>query len=158
MKKIIWMAILAGILLLAACGEEEADTSGAGMNLDPIETAFNSAETVEPGEKMTLSVTVMQGEELVEDADEVVYEVWESGHRDESEMLPAEHVGDGVYEAETIFEEAGLYLVQAHTNARRMHMMPKQEITVGNPDPESILPDDSDDAEGMNKMDGHDGH
>ncbi|RLQ85067.1 FixH family protein [Planomicrobium sp. Y74] len=158
MKKMIWIAILAGMLLLAACGEEEADTSGTGTNLNPIETAFNSAETADPEEKVTLSVTVMQGEELVEDADEVVFEVWESGHRDESEMLPAEHVGEGVYEAETTFEEEGLYFAQAHTNARRMHVMPKQEITVGNPDPESIVPDNSDDATGMDKMDGHEGH
>lgn len=158
MKKIIWTAILAGMLLLAACGEEEADTPGAGMNINPIEAAFNSAETADPGEKVTLSVTVVQGEELVEDADEVVYEVWESGHRDESEMLPAEHVGEGVYEAETIFEEEGLYFAQAHTTARRLHVMPKQEITVGNPDSESIVPDDSDDSDSKMDMEGHTGH
>lgn len=158
MKKMIWIAILAGMLLLTACGEEEADTSGAGTNLNPIETAFNSAETADPEEKVTLSVTIMQGDELVEDADEVVFEVWESGHRDESEMLPAEHVGEGVYEAETTFLEEGLYFAQAHTTARRLHIMPKQEITVGNPDPESIVPDNSDDATGMDKMDGHEGH
>lgn len=157
MKKISWIAVLAAVLLLAGCGEEE-DTSGAGMNLNPIETAFNSPETAEPGAEMTLSVTVVQGEELVEDADEVVYEVWESGHRSDSEMLTAEHIGDGVYEAETVFEEEGLYFAQAHTTARRLHVMPKQEITVGNPDPDSIVPDDSDDAEGMEKMEDHNGH
>lgn len=157
MKKFSWMAIPAALLVLAACGQED-ETAGAGMNVNPIETAFNSPETAEPGEEMTLSVTVVQGEEVVEDADEVVYEVWESGHRSDSEMLPAEHIGDGVYEAETVFEEEGLYFAQAHTTARRLHVMPKQEITVGSPDPDSIVPDDSDDAEGMDKMEGHDGH
>lgn len=157
MKKIIWMAVITGLLILSACGEEEADTAGAGMNINPIETIFKSPETTEPGEKMTLSVTVTQGEEFVEDADEVVYEVWQSGHRDESEMLPAEHKGEGVYEAEASFEEEGLYFVQAHTTARRLHAMPKQDITVGDPDPDTIVPDDSDDAESMNNMEGH-GH
>ncbi|MCM3612388.1 FixH family protein [Planococcus sp. MERTA32b] len=157
MKKIMWTAVLAAVLLLAACGEEE-DTSGAGMNVNPIETTFNSPGTAEPGSEMTLSVTVVQGEELVEDADEVVYEVWESGYRSDSQMLTAEHIGDGVYEAETVFEEEGLYFAQAHTTARRLHVMPKLEITVGNPDPESIVPDDSDDAEGMEKMEDHSGH
>lgn len=156
MKKIMWMAILFGLLLLAACGEED-DSAGAGPSTEIIETEFNSPETAEPGEAMNLSVTVTQGEEFVEDADEVIYEVWQSGHREESEMLTAEHMGDGVYEAETSFDEEGLYIVQAHTTARRLHVMPKQEITVGNPDPETIVPDDSDDAEGMDKMDGH-GH
>ncbi|HSJ38774.1 MAG TPA: FixH family protein [Planococcus sp. (in: firmicutes)] len=159
MKKFIWIALLSSLLMLSACGEEESGSAGAGMNTEPIETKFNSDETSEPGEKMTLSVTVTQGEELVEDADEVVYEVWQSGNREESEMLPADHIGDGVYEAEAAFGEEGLYFVQAHTTARRLHVMPKQELTVGDPDPETIVPDDSDDEEGMDKMDGHgDGH
>lgn len=159
MKKLIWIALLSSLLMLSACGEQESETVGAGMNVEPIETKFNSGETFEPGEKMTLSVTVTQGDEFVEDADEVVYEVWESGNREESEMLPADHIGDGVYEAETTFDEEGLYYAQAHTTARRLHTMPKQEITVGDPDPETIVPDDSDDKESMDKMDGHgDGH
>lgn len=158
MKKLLWVVLLSSLLVLSACGEE-AETSGAGMNVEPIETKFNSGETFEPGETMTLSVTVTQGEEFVEDADEVVYEVWQSGHREESEMLPADHIGDGVYEVETVFDEEGLYYAQAHTTARRLHVMPKQEITVGDPDPETIVPDDSDDDAGMDKMDGHgDGH
>ncbi len=157
MKKIIWAAIFFGLLLLAACGEED-DSAGAGMSTELIETEFNSPETAEPGETMTLSVTVTQGEELVEDADEVVYEVWESGHRSDSEMLTAEHTEDGVYEAETIFDKEGLYFVQAHTSARRLHVMPKHEITVGDPDPESIIPDDSDDADSNVDMEGHGGH
>ncbi|WP_422122727.1 FixH family protein [Planococcus sp. X10-3] len=155
MKKIIWMAILFGLLLLAACGED--DSAGAGPSTELIETEFNSPETAEPGEALTLSVTVTQGDELVEDADEVVYEVWESGHREASDMLTAEHKGDGVYEAETSFDEEGLYFVQAHTTARRLHVMPTQEVTVGNPDPESIVPDDSDDKDSKVDMEGH-GH
>lgn len=156
MKKIIWMAILFGVLLLAACGEDD-ESAGAGPSTELIETEFNSPETAEPGEAMTLSVTVTQGEESVGDADEVVYEVWESGHREASEMVTAEHIGDGIYEAETSFDEEGLYFVQAHTTARRLHVMPIQEVTVGNPDPESIIPDDSDDSDSNLDMEGH-GH
>ena len=155
MKKIIWMAILCGLLLLAACGKD--DSVGAGPSTELIETEFNSPGTAGPGDTMTLSVTVSQGEELVEDADEIVYEVWQSGHREDSDMLMAEHVGDGIYEAETNFDEEGLYFVQAHTTARRLHVMPKLEITVGDPDPETIIPDDSDDRDSNVDMEGH-GH
>lgn len=156
MKKILWTAILLGILLLAACGEED-DSAGAGMNIHPIETAFNSPETAEPGESLTLSVTVTHGDDLVEDADEVIYEVWQSGFREDGEMLTAEHAGEGVYEAETSFDEEGLYFIQAHTTARRLHVMPTQELIVGNPDPDTIVPDDSDDSDSNVDMGGH-GH
>src|SRR5690606_7948747 len=115
-------------------------------------------EQAEPAEEIVLSATVTQGEEPVEDADEVVFEVWQSGHRDHGEMIEAAHTADGIYEADTVLEDEGLYFIQAHTTARRMHTMLKQEITVGDPDPESIAPADSDDADSMEKMDGHSRH
>ena len=156
MNKILWTAILFGILLLGACGEED-DSAGAGMNVHPIETVFNSSGTADPGESVTLSVTVTHGDDVVEDADEVIYEIWQSGFREDGEKLPAEHVGEGVYEAETIFDEEGLYFVQAHTTARRLHRMPTQELIVGNSDPDTIVPDESDDSDSNVDMGGH-GH
>lgn len=156
MKKLIGLAML--LLLLAACGSEEADSAGTGNSLEEIVVDINTPQTAEVAEEVVLSVTVTQGDEAVEDADEVVYEIWESGHRDSGEMIEAEHTEAGVYEAETVFEEEGLYYMQAHTSARRLHVMPKQEITVGNPDPASIVPDDSDDSHGMEKMEDHSGH
>ncbi|PSL30639.1 YtkA-like protein [Planomicrobium soli] len=156
MKKFAWLGL--SVLLLGACGTKEAETSGAGNTLEEVVVDFNTGQSAEAGEKVALSVTVTQGDETVEDADEVVYEVWESGHRSDGEMIAAKHTTDGVYEAETVFEEEGLYYMQAHTTARRLHAMPKQEITVGNPDPESIVPDDSEDSEGMKMMEDHSGH
>lgn len=153
MRKTLSAAALSGILLLAACGEDAEPT----LSTEIIETEFNSPAAAEPGEELTISVTVTQGQKKVEDADEVVYEVWQSGHRSEGEMLQAEHVGDGVYESEATFDEEGLYIVQAHTTARSLHVMPKQEIIVGNPDPASIKPDDSDDSDSQVDMGGH-GH
>ena len=156
MKKMMWLGL--PFLLLAGCGSEEADSAGTGEMIEEVMVEFNTEPQADPAEEVLLSVTLSQGDEVVEDASEVVYEVWESGDRNNSEMITAEHTKDGIYEAETSFEEEGLYYMQAHTTARGMHVMPKQEITVGNPDPDSIVPDDSDDSQGMDKMDGHSGH
>lgn len=150
MKK--WIALML-VLLLAACGEEDS-SAGAGEIPQEVEVEFNTEETVDPGEEVLLSATVTQGTEAVEDAGEVVFEVWQSGDRENSEMLEASHTQDGVYEQSWTVEEEGLYYVQAHTTARRMHVMPKMELTAGDPDPESIVPDDSEDADAMEKM-GH---
>ncbi|MDQ0430246.1 hypothetical protein QOZ98_003084 [Planomicrobium stackebrandtii] len=156
MKKFLWLGL--PILLLAACGTGEADSSGAGDPIEEVMVSFNTDTQADPSEEVVLSVTVTQGDEAVEDADEIVYEVWESGNRDNSEMITAEHTEDGVYEAKTTFEEEGLYYMQAHTTARSLHVMPKQEVTVGNPDPDSIVSDDSEDSQGMGKMEDHSGH
>lgn len=156
MKKMLWLGL--PFLLLAGCGSEEADSAGTGEMIEEVMVEFNTEQQADPAEEVLLSVTLSQGDEAVEDASEVVYEVWESGDRDNSEMITAEHTEDGTYEAETSFGEEGLYYMQAHTTARGMHVMPKQEITVGNPDPDSIVPDNSDDSQGMDKMDDHSGH
>ncbi|MDE0583495.1 MULTISPECIES: FixH family protein [Planococcus] len=151
MKK--WIVLVLVMLLLAACGEEDS-SAGTGELPQQVEVEFNTEETAEPGEEVRLSATVTQGTEAVEDADEVVFEVWQSGARENSEMLEASHTQDGVYEHSWTVEEEGLYFIQAHTTARRMHVMPKMELTVGDPDPETIVPDDSEDSDAMEKM-GH---
>ena len=156
MKKIMWLGL--PFLLLAGCGTEETGSAGTGDPIEEVMVEFNTEQQADPAEEVVLSVTVTQADEAVEDADEVVYEVWESGNRDNSEMIPAEHTENGIYEAETSFEEEGLYYMQVHTTARGLHVMPKQEITVGNPNPDSIVPDDSNDSQGMDKMEGHSGH
>lgn len=156
MKRFVWLGL--PFLLLAACGTGTADSPGAGDPIEEVMVAFNTETQTDPAEEIVLSVTVTQGDEAVEDADEVIYEVWESGDRDNSEMIPAEHTKDGFYEAKTSFEEEGLYYMQAHTTARSLHVMPKQEITVGTPNLDSVVPDDSDDSQGMDKMEGHSGH
>ena len=151
MKK--WIALMLLMLLLAACGEE-GSSAGTGEMPQEVEVEFNTGETADPGEEVLLSATVTQGSEAVEDADEVVFEVWQSGARENSEMLEGTHTQGGVYEHAWTAGEEGLYFIQAHTTARRMHVMPKMELTVGNPDPETIVPDDSEDADAMEKM-GH---
>lgn len=153
--KLLVLALLP-FLLLSACGTEKSGAAGTD-EVHPLTVEILTPEQVEAGQTAPLSVVVKQGEETVEDADEVIFEVWESGSRDEAEMIEAKHTKDGIYEAETELEE-GLYFVQAHTTARLMHAMPKQELTVGNPDPASIVPDDSDDSEGMKNVEGHSGH
>ena len=42
------------------------------------------------------------------------------------------------------FDHDGVYYMFAHTTARGLHTMPKQKLTVGNPDMSTVLPDESD--------------
>lgn len=155
MKKLVMISALS--LLLAACGTGGADSGDTDFVVEELVVEIQTPEQVEAGENVPLLAKVTQGGEAVEDADEVVFEVWQSGSRDDSEMLEAKHVGEGVYEAETKLEE-GLYFAYAHTTARQLHVMPKHEITAGNPDPASIVPDDSDEADSMENMEKHSGH
>ena len=75
---------------------------------------------------------VTQGDEEIEDADEVVFEVWEEGKKSESEMIDSVNEKSGIYTAETSFEHEGTFHVQVHVTANGLHTMPLKEVIVGN--------------------------
>lgn len=83
--------------------------------------------------EITIVAKVTQGEDIVDDADEVKFEIWKEGEKeDQHEEVEAKwNKSEGVYYVEKIFEEQGIYNVIAHVTARGMHSMPKVQIEVG---------------------------
>jgi plastocyanin len=131
MRKKLWLMMLALVLVvLAGCGNK-ADSNDELDGLTALEVEFEVPETLDVGETLVLEAIVTYGGESVEDADEVVFEVWERGKQDESEKIDSKNNRDGTYTAEVTFEEDGIYEMYAHTTAREMHTMPKREVTVG---------------------------
>ncbi|PRO67167.1 FixH family protein [Alkalicoccus urumqiensis] len=132
--------VMAPVLLLAACGTSDEESTGAvsieDVNMEPLETVIEAPDSVEPGDDVVLAAVVTQGEEQVEDAGEVEFEIWVDGAKSESDSVEAVHTENGVYEAEYAFEDEAVYQVQAHTTARGSHVMPVQEVTSGDPDAE----------------------
>lgn len=145
MKKFI-VAIVTTAALLVGCQEEEieVDTLDNGVMPQEVMVDMLTAETQQVG-SVTLEAKVTQGEEAVDDAT-MQFEVWESGLRDAGVMIEASLTENGVYTAEHTFDHDGVYYMYAHTNARGLHVMPKQEIVVGNPDRSQVLSDDSSDS------------
>lgn len=127
MKKTLWM-ILSALLLtvLVACGDEATQDE-----LQLLEVDFEVPEAVDVGETVELKAHVTYGDEKVTDADEVVFEVWEKGNRENGDMLDAINHEDGTYTIEVTFDHDGIFEMYAHTTARELHTMPKKEIVVG---------------------------
>ncbi|PFA62555.1 hypothetical protein CN378_20210 [Bacillus sp. AFS015802] len=133
MKKIsLYMLVGSLALIIAACGNSN-ENNGAkdDEKLEAIEATLDVPEKGDKGETISLSTKVTQGDENVDDAGEVKYEIWKNGQKDESEMIEAKHQKGGVYKAEKTFKEDGMYTVQVHVTARDMHTMPKTEIAIG---------------------------
>jgi hypothetical protein len=150
MKKIS-LFVLVGFLalIIAACGNSNEDNGAKeDEKLEAIEAKLDVPEKGEKGETVSLSTKVTQGEENVEDAGEVKYEIWKNGHKEESEMIEAKHDKEGVYKAEKTFEEDGMYTVQVHVTARDMHTMPKAEIAIGEVEVEEHGEESGDDHHG----------
>ena len=144
MKKLFLTLAMAAVLAVG-CGAEDDSVDTLGSGEVPVEIIVEvlTPEKLNVGEATTLEVKVTQSGEAVNDADSVDFEVWESGLRDEGTMIDGEFTEDGVYTAEYTFDHDGVYYMYAHTTARGMHVMPKQQFIVGNPDMSKVLEDNS---------------
>lgn len=122
-------------LLMTGCGQNDQaktnDTAAEETAVVPISVDLSVPETGAAAEQISLKAVVTQGEEKVDDANEVVYEIWEDGKKEDSWKVDSEMTEKGIYEAKTKFDREGQYHVQVHVTARDMHTMPTKEITIG---------------------------
>ncbi|MEG0383473.1 MAG: FixH family protein [Solibacillus sp.] len=144
MKK--WMYSLVAIpVLLFGCGGEEPEVDTLDNGVMPVEVVveIQTAEHLNVNETIQLAARVTQGDEAVDDAEEVKFEVWESGLREDGQMLNGKLIEDGIYAIDHTFDHDGVYYMFAHTTARGLHVMPKQQLVVGNPDMSKVVEDES---------------
>ena len=145
MKK--WFYSLVAVpFVLFGCGDEDVETLDTAEVPAFVDVQIQTAEQLSAGEAVQLAARVTQEEEAVNDAEEVKFEVWESGFRDDGEMLDGQLTEDGLYVADYTFGHDGVYYMFAHTTARGMHVMPKQKLIVGNPDMSKVVEDGSSDS------------
>src|SRR5690625_609121 len=130
MRKITSILVIMFVFsVLVACGNENENS--AEEELFMLEVDFEVAEHAEVGENVDLKATVTYGDEMVKDAHEVVFEVWEKGDQENSEMIDSDNHEDGTYTATISLDHDGIFEMYAHTTARDQHIMPKKEIVVG---------------------------
>ena len=135
MKYIKYLVPFALLLFLAAC---TAGESGTGEVPEVVEADVQLPVKMNPGEDYQLQVEVTQGGEPVEDADEVLFEMWNDSEGGGSSRVEAKHIGEGIYQVDENFEITGVYSVQTHITARGMHVMPKRQFQVGDVTEEQI--------------------
>ena len=129
--KVIISFLMVTIFILSACGNTE-DVSESEEIPNIINVQFKTyPEVVKVNEAVELIATVTQGNEKVEDADKVEFEIWKDGQEEcQHEKVEAKHKKDGQYVVSYTFKETGTYFVYSHTTARSYHSMPKNEIQV----------------------------
>ncbi|HLR23576.1 MAG TPA: FixH family protein [Pseudogracilibacillus sp.] len=151
MKK---FSVMAGMLLIVglftACSSNNNENN-LEDELPELNVDFDVPETADSKENVHLEALVTYDGEPVEEADEVLFEIWESGNEDDSEKIEADNEGEGVYTLDYQFDEDGVYEMYAHTTAEGLHTMPKKQIAVG----DAEIPDDEDDEDENNEHGEH---
>ena len=146
MKKMIF-SFLVTCSILVGCDEQTMVEEALPVMVDvEIKTATN----LNVNEIIQLEAYVSKAGEPVNDAQEVKFEVWESGMRDNATTIQGENSDDGTYTATYTFEHDGVYYMFAHTTVGDLHVMPKKQFIVGQPNMDEVLEDTS-----SNSMDDH---
>ncbi|WP_456278857.1 FixH family protein [Bacillus sp. AK128] len=136
-KKIFFILAMVMTALVGCSGAGEGNLNENQSNMAVLEVHLTvNPENPEVNEEVTFKAHVTQGEENVEDANEVMFEIIESG-QDTSEMVEGDYLGEGVYSIEKNFLHEGKYFVVAHVTARDMHTMPRVEFHVGSQEVEA---------------------
>lgn len=150
--KILSLLFLA-LLIVSACGNKEnQDQDQADKELPEfVEVKLTiTPEHGQANEPIIFEAKVTQGEENVEDADEVKFEIWRA--KDENhEKVKVQHAEDGIYRLEKSFAQEGTYYIISHVTARDMHNMPKEEFVIGT----ASEPEDPNESKDSMDMEGH---
>ncbi|WP_042357121.1 FixH family protein [Bacillus rubiinfantis] len=135
LRSLLMLLIVSVVVIATGCGTKQDTEKKADSNNqeapEMIEVTLQvDPEQPQPNKKVTFTATVTQGDEKVNDADEVMFEIWRDG-QENHEKIKAEHKGNGAYMTTKSFSEDGKYYVISHVTARDMHNMPQKEFTVG---------------------------
>ncbi len=101
-------------------------------SMTPIEVSVSTEPVdLKIGQPVTLRAEVTQDGKPVNDADEVLFEIWPEGADEfEHEKIEGELDSNGVYSIDQTFTTAGKVYVVAHVTARTFHSMPKVVLTI----------------------------
>lgn len=122
--------ILSAALALGACGSDEKPKSTTADEMPEIvEVELTVPETATVGEEVAFTAKVTQGEEIVEDANEVEFEILNTTSQ-EKEMVEATLNEEKQYAISYTFEKNGTYDITSHVTARDMHTMPNRQVIV----------------------------
>jgi YtkA-like len=107
------LTLLSIITIFTGCSNEKNNSESSQNDEIPemLEVQINlDTENPQPNQEVTISALVTQGDEKVDDADEVLFEVWKDG-QEEHEKIEGEHKGNGVYSISKSFPEEGVWYV-----------------------------------------------
>ncbi|MEC1521338.1 FixH family protein [Neobacillus niacini] len=147
-KYLFFMLIIVSVLSISACNNKDKKADELPEFVE-VELTINP-EKGNVNEPIVFEAKVTQGDENVEDADEVTFEIWRA-HDEKHEKIKVEHTENGIYRLEKSFQQEGTYYIISHVTARDMHNMPKKEFVVGT----ASEPEDPSESKDSMKMEGH---
>ncbi len=132
MRQWLGVIVLVFSITLAGCGNTN-DQGSSNVNNEGVpqrlEVELTVPETIGVNEDILVEAKVTQGDEAVNDASEVKFEV-KNVDTEKSQSFEGESAENGMYSVTIQIEKPGTYSVISHVTARGLHTMPSKEIVV----------------------------
>ncbi|WP_307891746.1 FixH family protein [Bacillus swezeyi] len=119
------------VFLLSACSATQSKSYQEEVPPRVISTEFLLPKEIDPHHKTTLKIKLAQGSKALKSADQAVFAISKAASGEQIGEIAAKHEGKGIYSAETIFHENGVYDIQVHAKAGDMRVMPIKRVIVG---------------------------
>ncbi|WP_141432127.1 FixH family protein [Bacillus sp. 03113] len=129
-KGYFYFSISMILLLLSAC-TVDPNASNLYKKEKPLEVEFLLPEAISLNQQHLLKVKVTQEGKLVDAATNIQFDIWQKDHDENSEVIQAQHDGNGIYYIEKTFAKAGIYYIKADIKAHDSHVMPTKQVIVG---------------------------
>ena len=127
--RLVFLSFLC-VLVMASCSTQTDKQSSTPKMLD-VNLSITPKKS-EINQPITFKALVTQGDEKVNDADKVTFEIWRSMDPNH-EKIDINKGKEGVYSFTKTFQQDGTYYIISHVTARGMHNMPKTEFVIGQP-------------------------
>jgi hypothetical protein len=143
-RKLICVGLAIVLLTMLTACNQDSDSGNMPKMVD-VKLSVKP-EKGKVGQPVTFEAKVTQGKKGVDDADEVVFEIWRS-KAENHDKFTIKHPNNGIYSLKKTFQEEGTYYIVSHVTARGMHNMPKKEFIIG-------MPSEKEDPNASGSMDG----
>lgn len=140
-KKLLMLGLCT--IALTACGKEENKEDHKGhenhasqtdKKVAPLTVDLTVPKHAEKGKVTEIKALVKHGNDKVNDADEVMFEIIKDGDTKNSVKEKVKDAKDGIYTLKYTFKEDGKYNIISHVTAHNQHTMPNKDITIGEVD------------------------
>ncbi|MCI4126517.1 FixH family protein [Bacillus haynesii] len=125
------MGLLMLFLLLSACSAVQSKFHHEEGPPKVISTEFLLSKKIDPHRTTTLKIKLTRGNAGLENADGTVFYISKAAGGERIKEITAKHEGKGIYSADTMFPEHGVYDIQVHAEADGMRVMPVKRVIVG---------------------------
>lgn len=123
------LALLFSFSLTACSLDEEAASLYKQESVLDIDVIL--PEDLSLQKPMLFQAILRQDGKMVDNAEDVIFEIWKNDNPSQVDKIKATNDGNGVYSAEKAIDEDGLYYVKVQASANGSRVMPTKQFVVG---------------------------